>query len=209
MKLSLSVLDREIEKLYLLHLREKPESLRQFLWDSPTLYHDVFQYYDVTKIIIKERTRQGLQRLAILSWYFPEEIRIIFQLSLEEHWFEIDRYNVEKEILLSSKPVALAWVLKESGWSEWTFFGNILNMKACQKALSRLAFVKVSRRRVRKYTGYSRGYPESNRGAPRSFPPEWEVWVLDPEVLERKELKFQLKVQSCLERINQFLEVGT
>jgi hypothetical protein len=68
-----------------------------------------------------------------------------------------------------------------------------------------LNFWRLSQRKVKKYTGYCRGYQESNRGAPRSFPPEMELWVLDETVWSQKELQFQTEVASCLMRLQGYL----
>jgi hypothetical protein len=142
-----------------------------------------------------------------MSWYFPEEIRILFQLNLKEHWDGTDPFNVEKEILLDNKELCLAWCLNKAEWSESDFFGNVLNVKEVQGLLNRVQFLKVSRKKVRKYTGYCRGYRESNPGAPRSFPREWETWVEDEAVHEKRKLDHQFKVQLTLRELENFLEL--
>lgn len=205
MKLSLSGLDLQIQNRYSLLFSEKPESLRQFLLDSPKQDLSYFQRFNVTKFVFKDKSKRSLIRLAILSWYFPEEIRVLFQLNLKEVWTKQDRFCVEKEILLSSKTNCLAWILHESGWKERDFFGNILNERETIRLLKNLNFWRLSQRKVQKYTGYCRGYQESNRGAPRSFPPEMELWVLDEKVWFQKELQFQTEVARCLMRLQGYL----
>jgi hypothetical protein len=205
MKLSLSGLDLQIQNRYSLLFSEKPESLRQLLLDSPKQDLSYFQRFDVTKFVFKDKSKRSLIRLAILSWYFPEEIRVLFQLNLKEIWTKQDRFCVEKEVLLSSKTICLAWILHESGWKERDFFGNILNERETVRLLKNLNFWRLSQRKVKKYTGYCRGYRESNRGAPRSFPPEMELWVLDETVWSQKELQFQTEVASCLMRLQGYL----
>jgi hypothetical protein len=205
MKLVLKELDFEIQKLYSRFCEEHAESLRQFLSDSPTQYSDVFLHYDLTQIVIGSKKKRDLIALAILSWYFPEEIRILVQLSLKEHWQEQDCYSIEKEVLLSSKAICLAWILKESNWNEFDFFGNVLNRKTCTNLVSRLNFLKLSRKKVKRYTGYCRGYRESNRGAPSSVPPELRKGVLDQQVLELKELNYHIQVHNCLRRCSEYL----
>lgn len=208
MELTLKELDSEVRNFYLKHLSEKPESLRKFLSDSPTQYLDVFRHFDLTTIRIGTRKRRDLQRLALLSWYFPEEIRILVQLNLEEHWQESDLFNIERSVLLTSKHVCLAWFLREWRGNECDFFGNVLNTSDCQRVLRCLSFMKVSQRKVKKYTGYCRGYRESNSGAPRSFPVELETWVLDQEEFNSKVLARQIKVDETLQRISGFLEAS-
>lgn len=172
-----------------------------FLSDSPTQYQDVFLHYDLTRIHFGTSRRRDLQRLSILSWYFPEEIRILFQLNLKEHWDQTDKFCVEKEILLSTKEFCLAWCLWESGWTENDFFGNVLNRKEVNDCLSKIWFHKVSKSFVKKYTGYCRGYRESNTGAPRSFSPEYEVWVEDESVYVNRVLGYHNKVNLLLQRL--------
>jgi len=205
MKLSPQELDLQLQRLYSKFWSEKPESLRQFLLDSPTHQTEVLKYFDLTTIRIKGRHKRDLERLAILSWYFPEEIRILVQLNLKEIWDKQDKYLVEKEILLSSKTFCLAWILSESGWTECDFFGNVLNKKAVSWVLQGLSFKRLSQKKVKKYTGWCRGYQESNRGAPRSFPPELEKWVVEEEVIVQKELKFQVELFQCIQGLERFL----
>lgn len=205
MNLGLNDLDSQIQNFLSKLSLGKPESLERSLSDSPTQYSAVPDY-DFTQIFLKSRRKTDLRRLAILSWYFPEKVRIILQLSLKEYWDKSDQFCVDKEILLVSKAVALAWILSESNWSESDFFGNILNKKECQRLVDSLDFFRNSKRRVKRYTGYCRGYRESNRRAPRSFPRELERWVLDEEIWDQKVLNYQIKVQSILSRIDKFLE---
>lgn len=208
MSLTLQELDSEVRNFYLKYLSEKPESLRMFLSDSPTQYDDVFRHFDLTTIRIGTKKRRDLQRLALLSWYFPEEIRILTQLNLEKHWEESDLFNVERSILLTSKQICLAWFLTEWEGNEFDFFGNVLRRSDCQRILSLLSFMKLSQKKVKKYTGYCRGYRESNTGAPRSFPAELETWVLDQNEFNRKVLTRQIKVDATLQRISGFLEAS-
>lgn len=205
MDISMSVLDTQIQRLYLSDFAEKPESLRCFLLDSPTQYSDVFRFYDLTEINFKTKRRQDFQRLSILSWYFPEEIRILVQLSLKELWDKTDQFNLEKEVLLLSKELCLAWVLWESGWSESSFFGNVLNKRITRSVLSRIGFKKKSRSKVRKYTGYCRGYQDTCKGAPRSFPADQEIWVLDHDVFEQQRLVYFIKVQNLQRKLVELL----
>jgi hypothetical protein len=208
MNLTLSELDSKVENFFLSHCTEKPESLRKFLSDSPTQYQDVFRHFDLTTILIRTKRRRDLQRLALLSWYFPEEIRILVQLNLEEHWQEQDLFNIERSVLLTSKQVCLAWFLREWRGNENDFFGNVLNRSECQRVLRCLVFKKCPQSKVKRYTGYCRGYRESNSGAPRSFPRELEIWVQDENEFNEKVLTRQLKVDACLQRIAGFLEAS-
>jgi hypothetical protein len=209
MKITLQELDLQVSQLYQKFWSGKPESLRQSLSDSPTQYSKEYllDNFDMTHIVIRSRRRQDLQRLALLSWYMPEEVRILVQLDLREIWRESE-LNIEKEILLSSKELCLAWIISESGWTESTFFGNVLNKVQVGSLVRSLDFWRRTRRKVRRYTGYCRGYRESNRGAPRSFPPELEVWVIDQEELSLKRYNRQFLLDQTLARLRSFLEAS-
>jgi hypothetical protein len=63
----------------------------------------------------------------ILHWYFPAEIRVIFNLWLEEHFGE--DYSEVKEIILLSKETALGYLLVQDRWSSRDFYGNVLTKK--------------------------------------------------------------------------------
>jgi hypothetical protein len=206
MSLSLQKLDSEISHNYQRFWNGKPESLRQLLSDSPTQQLEfLLTKFDLTQFVLRSKKRRDFQRLAILSWYFPEEVGILLRLQLQDAW-KTDELNVEKEILLSSKEFCLAWIVSESGWSESTFFGNVLEKTQVGRLVNSLDFKRLSQRRVKKYTGYCRGYRESNRGAPRSFPPELSVGVIDYQEMLQKRLNRQLKLDQMMARIRNFLE---
>jgi hypothetical protein len=206
MDIKFQKLDSDISRLYSQFWSGKPESLRQLLSDSPSQELEyLLKNFDLTKLVIRSRKRQDLIRIAILSWYFPEEIRILVQLQLQDTW-KTDDSNVEKEILLSSKELCLAWIITESGWTRQSFFGNILNRNVVQRLVNSLTFFRISQKKVKRYTGYCRGYRESNRGAPRSFPPELEVWVLDEEELASKRLNRQMLLDQMLARCQNYLD---
>lgn len=206
---TLQELDTDIGRIFSYSGKRHVESLRMFLSDSPSQYQDVFQHYDLTKFHFGfNRKYQDLVRLAILSWYFPEELRCLFQLCLEEHWSELDDFSVEKEILLVSKDVCLAWCILQENWNNNDFFGNIISEKAIDLALKQIKFLKKSRRRVKKYTGYCRGYRESNTGAPNDVPSEIRIGVEDEYVLLEKKLFCDIQIQTILKRISLFLSAS-
>jgi hypothetical protein len=91
-----------------------------------------------------------------------EEVRILLQLSLEEVEWPAEKF-FQKEVLLTSKDVMLGYLILQEEWSGGDFFGNILDRARRQWNSEFCDFEKVSQRPVRKYTGYCRGYQESNR----------------------------------------------
>jgi hypothetical protein len=206
MKLTLQRLDEEIQSFFMKLNQENLQGLTRRVLDSPKQDTDVFLTFDLTRFRRTYHTKKEYRTLAILSWYFPETIRVLFQLNLKEHWDKSDFFNIEKEVLLSSKELCLAWILTESGWTERDFFGNVLNRKTCSTLLDALSFVKMSQRKVKKYTGYCRGYQDNSPRSRRSFPAELEVWVVDPVIQEQKIVNYQLQVNCLRWRLTCFLK---
>lgn len=164
---NLSKIDSSLRKCYIKNFQSKTEDLRQFLLAGSTHQPGLLEQYDLTQIVLKVRKKNQKIGLAILSWYFPEEIRFLVQFSLRETW---DSESLElKEILLSSKDFAITWLICESGWTESDFFGNIVDKKLSH-LWSLTSFYKKSRRKVKKYTGWCRGHQESNRGVSSTLP---------------------------------------
>lgn len=182
----------------------KTESLRQFLLESPTQYTDVFKHFDLTRINLRLRKKNQMIGLAIISWYFPEEIRFLVQEELREIW---DPESKEvMEILLNSQDFAVAWLICSSDWTESDFFGNVLN-KDLAFLWSLSNFRKISRRKVKKYSGYCRGYQESNRGAPSPFLPKELFAKSDVESEIQKELRYQEKLRNLQLKVEQDLNL--
>lgn len=206
MKISLIDLDKEIENSFLKSsLGKKTEILSGLLVDSPTQYSE-FPKFDFTHLHMKIRKRQDFQRAAILSWYFPKNVRILFQLDLKDLWDRQDPYYPDKEVLLSSKKFCLAWIISESGWSESTLFGNILNKRLVQRISDSIFFKRMtSRTKFRKYTGYCRGYHESHHRGPSPLPVELQVGVLSRTEVENKRREYHLNVDLLTQRLEIFL----
>lgn len=184
---------------------KKTESLRMSLSDSPKLYSDGQINFDPTQFYFGTRRRQDLIVLAIFSWYFPEEIRILFQLDLAEHWEKCDKFYEVKEILLTSKEFALSWLILQDQWNEFDFFGNVLRKKHIDVVLGRISFKKIKLNRVNRYTGYCRGYRESNTGAPSHLGPELVIGTLSFEEDQERRKEYQLRVFLLSQKITQFL----
>jgi hypothetical protein len=129
--------------------------------DDSKQYHEISDK-DVTKLIWKFQNLNDLIALSLIHWYFPKEIFFLVHLFLEEAaWPKDYPYDV-KEILLTSKEVSIGWLFFQSRWTERDFFGNILNKRFARK-VEKLKFRRISRRPVKKYTGYCRGHHDNNR----------------------------------------------
>jgi hypothetical protein len=116
----------------------------------------------------------------------PDEVRVILQLQLMEHkhWDVVD-FDLG-EILLSSKSYALGFVLVQEWWNESDFFGNVLD-RELTRTWNLVDFPKISTRKIRKYTGYCRGYQDSSRRAPSPLPLELRARSSTDEELKRQE----------------------
>lgn len=207
MQLSVPSLNREIERFVgKTSLFQRTRDLRTQVSDSPTQYLE-YPKYDVTRLVLGTRKKGDLLRLSILSWYIPDEaVRVLLQLSIREIWEKQERYSVTREIILSSKIFCLSWILKESGWTPSTFFGNILNLKETERTISRLKFFENSRRHVRRYTGYCRGYRDSSRRVCSSL--KLEDLPVKSTILqeEARRLEFQVKLDTTFSRLESWLK---
>lgn len=81
-----------------------------------------------------EPDARKLVRIAILSWYLPEEYRILLQMSLKE---EIkNKENLDYiEYLLESRCLMILFLQETSLWSTRDFFGNILTKESLIRAM--------------------------------------------------------------------------
>lgn len=174
----LMLIDLQIQRFYSKYLFQRTEDLRQLVLESPT-QELVLQSYDLTRLSMKFKKEKELQTLAIVSWYLPEEIRFLVQLELSETW-KASQKDV-KEILLNSKDYALTWLMRISNWTESDFFGNHLN-KSFVRVFQLIDFQRKSRKKVTRYTGYCRGFQDTNRGVPSSLKKEhWAKLSINEE----------------------------
>jgi hypothetical protein len=203
---SFEQLDSDFREFYQEFGEFRIKELSLQLRDSPTQYTQ-YPDYDFTNFHFKTNKKKDLIFLSILSWYFPEDIRIIFQLSLEEHWAKIDSLSVERKILLTSKAFALAWCLLIGEWNDNDFYGNYLSKKKkfIPSLFKMFNFKRLSSKRVKRYTGYCRGYPGSHRRVRNSVPPELRVETLSEEELIIQKLEFNSLVESISNRIEDYL----
>lgn len=196
-KSSFQRIDLEIESYHSKYLQKRTESLRTILLDNPK-QEIQWTKYDFTRLYFGNlRLRQKIA-LALMSWYMNEETRFLVQMELREIWGGDSREVME--VLLTSKEFALTWIYSISGWNERILFGNVLN-RELGNLWQRVDFRRLSQRKVRRYTGYCRGYQESSRRAPSPLPVELRPGTLSyEEYLERK-TKHELSLQSLLQRV--------
>lgn len=151
-------------------LETKFQSLGMLVSDSPKQEHWSF---DFTDLRISTKKRKDLIILSILSWYVSEEIAFLLRLSLSQNW---KGQNSEvKEILLTSKECCLSWLQIQTEFNERDFFGNLLTKKKLNSLAFQLSFRKLSTRKVERYTGYCRGYRNSNTRRRNDVPTELRI----------------------------------
>lgn len=188
---------------------EKIKSLSTHLSDSP---NTIFRYYRYDFNTLRTKRKLKLNEkilIGVLHWYFPIELRFIFNLWLEESW-GADHKEI-KEVILISKEMALGYLLVQDRWNNHDFFGNILCKS--QSGLLDLFNFKLTKNteKVPKYTGYCRGYRES--GKRTLHQPEKaivkklltveEIWEREQEE-QRKFDDLLYQIEEHLSRINNF-----
>jgi hypothetical protein len=133
----------------------------------------------------------------------PDEIGILIRLNLEELEWPAEKF-LEKELLLTSKDVMLGYLILQERWNGNDFFGNVLNLAANLYRRETTWFQQRSRRSVKRYSGYCRGYQESHRmrkRLPRELLPS-VVEVADDSVWEAIKISI---IQSWIREIGYLL----
>lgn len=197
--MSVEELDLQLLKYYSKNLGKKTESLRTKVSDSPTQY---LATYDFTRLIVRTRRRRHLIGLILMSWYMTDEVRILLHLQLEKiNWNEVG-FDLGR-LLLTSKSYSLGWLLEQEWWNEFDFFGNVLD-KELARIWNLVDFAKLSQRKVKRYTGYCRGYRDSSRRAPSPLPVELRAVssVQEEELLQQaRDLTYSLWVDRIERRL--------
>jgi hypothetical protein len=116
----------QLEKYILSNLRRKEDRRITFSQDlslefRPYSNHREFQ-------IIFPRNFRLLRALAIVQWYFPENLHFLTYLSLEEQTFNwlTQKQKIEIKIYLSSKENCVKYLYLTDRYSSNEIFGNIL-----------------------------------------------------------------------------------
>lgn len=158
---TLDDLNQGIEKYYLKHFSSKMKKLHTLLLvesDTETCS------YDFTKFRIPELTLDEKISLGVISWFTPETIRWTLQFWIIENWG--GEYKEVKDIILTSKNLALGYLIVQNRFSSSDFFGNILRKLSKKINSNSFDFQKEKTGKVEKYTGYCRGYGETGTWSP-------------------------------------------
>lgn len=151
-KLTYQELDRQLEKFWVRCCAKRCEDRRIPVVVDPD---SGLEQLDLEGIYFPVRTLKEKILLALLQWYFPEELSVQINLWLEEHWGP--EHKDEKSVLNSSKSTALGWLLVQERWNEHDFFGNILKEENVRNIL-KFKYLRSSFRRAPRRTIRRRGY---------------------------------------------------
>lgn len=150
--LTVNELDSKIQSFADISLGEKVTFLRSHILMDPTLQLEKFdtEFTNPSNFKLKEKIM-----LALVHWYFPDEIKFLINLWLEKHW-GTERKEV-KVILLTSKRSALGWLFIQEDFNNFDFFGNYLK-KETFRAFSKIKFRRIYKPKgVKRYSGWCRG----------------------------------------------------
>lgn len=202
LNLTLDQLDQSVNKFFDKYFSERCECLRTHLSVSPTQSIDGFQY-DLTTLVAKDLKLKEKILIGITHWYFPVEIRFLFHLWLSENW-GAEAQEI-RDLLLTSKSTALGYLIIQEDFNESDFFGNILS-KTKKDLLLRFNFKRLSNKRVKKYTGYCRGYRESGLWTPHQPEKALRKRLLTLDEIEERERIQQQKFDYLLNKISELIE---
>lgn len=197
-------LDLEIEKSPTVDFfREKCSVLGNYVSVSPTQYPDTTSPIDVTQLRVPRKFKDKLI-LALLSWYVDEVIGFLIRLSLEENWGR--EFEEVGQVVLTSKEFALAWFIIQDRFNENDFFGNYLCEARVKNILNILDFQKLSRKKVKRYSGYCRGYRDSNHQGQKPLPGDVQPGTISTQELEVELYEREMRKYYLFHRITTFLE---
>jgi hypothetical protein len=149
--------------------------------------------------------------LGVLHWYFPAELRCLFNLWLEQHWGL--EFKEVKDILLTSKKTSLGYLLVQDRWNNSDFYGNVLVTRRPTKnqspysIVSMFTFKKQSKniRKTRRKRGYDdKGFLSPPHSAEKRFFGR-KLPITPVELLQEESLQAQ-KFESLLNKIQLRLE---
>jgi len=102
--------------------RERSIDLRNDVVDNSNFHVDKTMFFNLKQINLRD-----FIRLSIVSWYFPEEIRVVLQSDLREAQSKFsseDKFLLEQFLL--SEAEMLCFLLETRLWHSRDFFGNLL-----------------------------------------------------------------------------------
>lgn len=198
-------LDQFFQKKFDVELRRVCESLTSLVSDSSKWNSESI---DLTKLRMPGCALKfkEMVKLSIVHWYFPPEIRFLTRFWLEEHL--IVEYQEVLEILLTSKEVAIGWLLVQEQWNDSDLWGNVLSPK--KELLHWFKFPSVrlaSKGPKAKRTERHRDYRDGKTRRTPHTPIFNKKTYLEEEDLEFLVVSQQLRKKVLLRKIVQHLEL--
>lgn len=136
LEISLSTLERHLQRFYNQFLLDRCEVLRRTVVDISNLENDNLFIPNGLEFPLTLKLNQKIL-LGALQWYMPKELGALTNLWLEENWG--GEFLEIKAVLLTSKTSALGYLLVSDRWSTRDFFGNILT----ERTVKYFSFNKV------------------------------------------------------------------
>ena len=149
---------------------------------------------------ISDRRAENLIRLAIISWYIPEEIGILLRLSIEEQLSEDISYI---QLLLYSKGEMKCFLCDTRLWHTRDFFGNVLSVERLKRSLNSVHPIMKTKRRPKRVQRH-RGYRD--KGTLRLNSDKHTLWISTDEQNRLEEER--INRQSTLDFLRGFIGLG-
>lgn len=165
--------------------------------------------FDLTRLKLPSHAKKKNEmiKLCLIHWYFPEEVRFLFRLWLEENM--IVEYKEVFELLLVRKEVAIGWLLVQDEMSDSDLWGNLLCPKRPLLSWFNSQYVKFEfktrkAKKVQRHRGYrDKGtlrFPHQTRGINvKTYREEWLEEFLDCS----QQLRKKVLLNRILERLEQ------
>jgi hypothetical protein len=126
------------------------ENLKNSVIDNSNFLYDNLTFYSLRNVGLKE-----MIQLSILSWYLPEEVRVVLQMDLST---KVNKFCFEDriilEIILKSKAKMLIFLQETNLWHSRDFFGNILDGKTKLDRFFKLSPLRRKIKRAQRKRGY-------------------------------------------------------
>lgn len=178
----LTSFEKEVQKSVKRVVHQDSEILRNEVIDNTKFFYDNLTFYH-----LKDLSLDDFVRLAISSWYLPEEVGFVLRMDLELKLknFSLDDRSI-CEILLSSKTEMLLFLQETHLWHSREFFGNIFGKNVNLAKYFRLSPVRKKVKKLQRKSGYDdlgSRVPDS-KWKPRF---DWSLTTLQNEIESKRQ----------------------
>lgn len=198
---SYQLLDLQFQNFYDLYLATECKDRRVPVAVDPNLENETWEPNGLylPNLNIEEKILLG-----VLQWYMPEDLSVLMNLWLEEHWG--GEFKEIRDVLLSSKDTALGYILVSDRWNERDFYGNVLKKERVRKILRYRFRKRVTRKPTKKV--WRRGYNDKgNLRLPHEVPGydyrKFRTVQEQMAIVEEQQKKFEDLLLLILERLEQ------